>query len=119
MFGFGFIGQRADISPFVAIVFTGFFGVGAFILFQCIFAYFGDCYYTEIGSVLTINDLFRSSFGAAFPLFANALFKHLGIGGGNALLGGLACLFIPFPFLFIKYGHIIRRKSRFAVQDKN
>lgn len=61
-----------------------------------------DVYYAEIGSVLTLNDLFRSTWGAAFPLFANALFSHLGIGGGNSLLGGLACLFIPFPFLFIK-----------------
>ena len=61
-----------------------------------------DVYFSEIASVLTLNDLFRSSFGAAFPLFANALFKHLGIGGGNSLLGGLALLFLPVPFLFIK-----------------
>ena len=61
-----------------------------------------DVYFAEIGSVLTLNDLFRSSFGAAFPLFANATFKHLGIGGGNSLLGGLACLFIPAPFIFLK-----------------
>lgn len=52
--------------------------------------------------MLTLNDLFRASFGAAFPLFANGMFSKLGIGGGNSLLGGLACLFIPAPFLFIK-----------------
>ncbi len=40
-----------------------------------------DVYFSEIGSVLTLNDLFRASFGAAFPLFANAMFKRLGIGG--------------------------------------
>ena len=55
-----------------------------------------------MSSVLTLNDLWRASWGAAFPLFAHALFKHLGIGGGNSLLGGLACLFVPAPFLFIK-----------------
>lgn len=59
-------------------------------------------YYTEMASVLTLNDLFRSSWGAAFPLFAHALFDHLGIGGGNSLLGALALAFVPAPFLFIK-----------------
>jgi hypothetical protein len=39
---------------------------------------------------------------SGFPLFAHALFGKLGIGGGNSLLGGLACLFIPAPFLFLK-----------------
>ncbi|OCF54365.1 hypothetical protein L486_08279 [Kwoniella mangroviensis CBS 10435] len=102
MFGFGWSGSDGQVNT------------SAFILFQCIFAYFGDVFYEEISSVFTLNDLFRSSWGAAFPLFANALFKHLGIGGGNSLLGGLACLFVPAPFLFIKYGHKIREKSRYA-----
>ncbi|WVQ97280.1 hypothetical protein IAU59_004391 [Kwoniella sp. CBS 9459] len=114
MFGFGWSGQYESVHWIVPTIFTGFFGIGAFVLFQCIFAYFGDVFYEEMGSVLTLNDLFRASWGAAFPLFANALFKHLGIGGGNSLLGGLACLFIPAPFFFIKYGHKIREKSRFA-----
>jgi hypothetical protein len=39
---------------------------------------------------------------SGFPLFAHALFSKLGVGGGNSLLGGLACLFIPAPFLFLK-----------------
>ena len=41
MFGFGWTGQYPSIHWMVPIIFTGFFGVGAFILFQCIFAYFG------------------------------------------------------------------------------
>ncbi|WWC99974.1 hypothetical protein V866_006883 [Kwoniella sp. B9012] len=118
MFGFGWSGQYESVHWIVPTIFTGFFGVGAFILFQCIFAYFGDVFYEEISSVFTLNDLFRSSWGAAFPLFAHALFKHLGTGGGNSLLGGLACLFVPAPFLFIKYGHKIREKSRYA-SNKN
>jgi len=115
LFGSGWAGQYPDkVNAFVVIMFTGFFGVGAFILFQCIFAYFGDVYYAEIGSVLTLNDLFRSSYGAGFPLFAGALFSHLGIGGGSSLLGGIACLFIPAPYLFIRYGKQFRARSKYA-----
>ncbi|WVR06123.1 hypothetical protein IAU60_003153 [Kwoniella sp. DSM 27419] len=114
MFGFGWSGQYESVHWIVPIIFTSFFGIGGFVLFQCIFAYFGDVFYEDIASVLTLNDLFRASWGAAFPLFAHALFKHLGIGGGSSLLGGLAALFIPAPFLFIKYGHKIREKSKYA-----
>ncbi|KAK4689526.1 MFS transporter, DHA1 family, multidrug resistance protein, partial [Tremellales sp. Uapishka_1] len=102
MFGFGWTGAYASVHWIVPIIMTSFFGIGAFILFQTIFAYFGDAYYTELGAVLTLNDLFRSTWGAAFPLFAGAMFSRLGIAGGNSLVGGLAVLFIPAPFLFIK-----------------
>ncbi|WWD17614.1 hypothetical protein CI109_102055 [Kwoniella shandongensis] len=114
MFGFGWSGMYPSVHWIVPVIMTSFFGIGAFILFQTIFAYFGDVFYDEVASVYTLNDLFRATFGAAFPLFANAIFKHLGIGGGCSLLGGIACLFIPAPFLFIKYGHKIRAKSKFA-----
>jgi DHA1 family multidrug resistance protein-like MFS transporter len=55
-----------------------------------------------MGSVLTLHDLFRSSFGAAFPLFANAMFTRFGINWGPSLLGFIACAFIPAPFFFMK-----------------
>lgn len=40
---------------------------------------------------------------------AQQLFDTLGVGPGNSLLGGLAVLFIPIPFLFhrvsLTYSH--------------
>jgi DHA1 family multidrug resistance protein-like MFS transporter len=51
-----------------------------------------------MGSVLMLNDLFRSSFGAAFPLFANAMFTRLGINWGSSLSGFISCAFIPASF---------------------
>lgn len=41
MFGFGWTGQYETVHWIVPIIMTSFFGIGAFILFQCIFAYFG------------------------------------------------------------------------------
>lgn len=51
---------------------------------QVIFGYFGDTYYSEVGAVLVGNDFARSSFGAAFPLFAGAMINRLGIQGTAA-----------------------------------
>lgn len=56
----------------------------------------------------------RSLFGAAAPLFTQYMFDSLGIGGGGSLIGGVACLLAPIPFVFYKYGKPIRERSKFA-----
>jgi putative effector of murein hydrolase LrgA (UPF0299 family) len=38
----------------------------------------------------------------------------LGVNWACTLIGLLMLLFVPAPFLFYKYGHIIRGKSKFA-----
>jgi DHA1 family multidrug resistance protein-like MFS transporter len=42
------------------------------------------------------------------------MFNALGVGGGGSLIGGVATLLAPIPFIFYKYGEGIRKKSRFA-----
>ena len=56
--------------------------------------------------------------GAAMPLVAKPMFNKLGVGPAMSILGGVATLMIPVPFLFMKYGLALRKKSRFApVED--
>lgn len=59
--------------------------------------YIPDAYPEYAASVLAGNDLFRSAFGAGFPLFASQMYNKLGVGGASSLLGGLSVLFIPIP----------------------
>ena len=56
----------------------------------------------------------RSFFGAVFPLFARYMFEGMGINWACTLLGCVAALFIPMPFLFYYKGKAIRSKSKFA-----
>lgn len=42
------------------------------------------------------------------------MFRALGVGGGSSLLGGFACLALPVPFIFMKYGLKLRKMSKFA-----
>jgi DHA1 family multidrug resistance protein-like MFS transporter len=44
------------------------------------------------------------------------MFKRLGLGGANSMLGGFAILFIPAPFVFIKYDAKIRAASKFTTK---
>lgn len=65
-------------------------------------------------SAIAANTITRSACGAAAPLFTNQMFTALGIGGGGSLIGGVATLLAIIPFLFWRYGKIIRMKSKFA-----
>jgi len=63
---------------------------------------------------IAANTIMRSLCGAIFPLFAYYMFEGIGIQWGMTLLGCLATMFIPMPFVFYFYGKKIRAKSKFA-----
>jgi len=65
-------------------------------------------------SALAANTVLRSAAGAAAPLFTTYMFDALGVGGGGSLIGGVAVLLAPIPFVFYRYGAPIRKRSKFA-----
>lgn len=65
-------------------------------------------------SALAANTVARSGAGSAAPLFTQYMFDALGVGGGGSLIGGVAVLLAPIPFIFYKYGEPIRKRSKFA-----
>ena len=116
LFWFGW-SARPSVHWIMPVIGSSFFSVGAFCLFMAVLSYLGDAYPAYVASVYAGNDLVRSSFGAAFPLFANAMFRRLGIGWGSSLLGFLSVGFVPIPFVLYHYGERIRRGSRMARHD--
>lgn len=101
LFWFGW-SARPDIHWIMPIIGSGFFSIGAFLLFNSVLNYLADAYPAYAASVLAGNDFFRSSFGAAFPLFATAMYENEGVGNASSILGGIAIAFIPIPFLLFK-----------------
>ncbi|KAI0339259.1 MFS general substrate transporter [Trametopsis cervina] len=113
LFMFGWT-SSPSIPWIVPIIASAFFASGTFLLFQAGLNYLPDCYPRYVASILAGNDLFRSSVGAAFPIFSTAFFHNLGVGPACSILGGISILMLPFPFLLYKYGARIRRYSKFA-----
>jgi DHA1 family multidrug resistance protein-like MFS transporter len=99
------------IVPTLSGLFTGF---GLLTIFLCAINYIVDSYLFFAASALAGNTLLRSSFGAAFPLFADAMFKNLGTNWAGLVLGCIGSALAPVPFLFYKYGKRIRQKSKYA-----
>lgn len=77
-------------------------------------SYLVDTYLMYAASALAGHTIIRSATGAAFPLFTTQMFVNLGTNWAATLLGGIALLLAPMPFLFYKYGSRIRAKSSFA-----
>jgi hypothetical protein len=65
-------------------------------------------------SAMAANNLCWSACAAAAPLSTHYVFDALGVGEGGSLIGGVAVLLAPIPFVFYNYGEEIRRRSKFA-----
>lgn len=116
LFWFGWT-AREDISFIVPIIGTAFFTIGAFTGFAAVLNYLGDAYPKNFASISAGNDLFRSCFGGAFPLFADQMFETLGLGWGNSLLGFITLIFIPIIFGLWLKGDKLRARSKHARRD--
>ncbi|TBU42457.1 MFS general substrate transporter [Dichomitus squalens] len=124
LFGFGWTSTHA-VPWIVPIIFSSFFSIGTFLLFQSILNYEGDAYPDYAASVLAGNDLARSIMAAAFPLFAVQMFQNLEKNGpkafpvawGCVLLGCIGIVLCPLPFIFYRYGAGIRKYSKYATNE--
>ncbi|KAL1631709.1 hypothetical protein SLS56_004383 [Neofusicoccum ribis] len=52
----------------------------------------------------------RCVFGAVMPLAGPSLYRNLGLGWGNSLLGFVSLAMVPFPVLIYRYGAKLREK---------
>ncbi|PRT52694.1 Polyamine transporter 1 [Wickerhamiella sorbophila] len=99
------------IVPTIGLAFVG---AGLIGIFLPIFNYLIDTYLMLAASALAANAFTRASMGAAFPIFATAMFHNLGTQWAGTLLGCLAAILSPIPVCFYMYGHVIRRYSTYA-----
>lgn len=97
--------------PMVSGLFTGF---GLLSIFIPSLNYIVDAYLFFAASAIAANTVMRSSFGAAFPLFAAFMFHGMGTNWAGLVLGLVAVALIPVPLVLLFYGKRIRGKSKFA-----
>ncbi|PTB74188.1 MFS general substrate transporter [Trichoderma longibrachiatum ATCC 18648] len=114
IFWFGWTGYTQSIhwaAPAVSGILTGF---GLMSIFLQALNYLVDAYLMFAASALAGNTFMRSLFGAAFPLFGRQMFEGMHIEWAATLLGCVALVLAPIPFVFYFYGAKIRAKSKIA-----
>ncbi|KAI5291980.1 hypothetical protein KEM55_008183 [Ascosphaera atra] len=93
------------------IVSTVPFAISSTGMFMVIVAYVIDSFPEHAASASAAITFARSMVGAVLPLAGPAMFKRLGLGWGNSVLGFLSLLFVPIPFVFYRYGERMREVS--------
>ncbi|KAL2349716.1 major facilitator superfamily domain-containing protein [Cryomyces antarcticus] len=98
----------------IPVIATAFIGAGFNIIFQQCINFLVDTYSLYAASAVSANTFLRSVLAAGFPLAAQPMFHKLGVGPAVSILGAIATAAIPVPFIFMRYGLALRKKSRFA-----
>lgn len=114
--GLFWFGWTADpgihwISPVIA---AAFIGLGFSCVFQQCILFLVDSYGLFAASAVAANTVLRSLLAAGLPLAAGPMFDTLGVGVGMSILGAVAAVAVPVPFLLARYGPGLRRRSKFA-----
>jgi len=114
VFWLGWTGEYAKIPWYVPALSSVLIGMSVCLVFMSFLSYLIDTYVMYSASAFAANTIIRSAVAAAFPLFTVQMFTKLGINWACTLLGCVALVLAPSPFLFYKYGARIRASSKFA-----
>ncbi|EXJ88590.1 hypothetical protein A1O1_05520 [Capronia coronata CBS 617.96] len=99
-------------SPIMASV---LFGYGTVLIFISSYMYLIDTYESWAASALTFVTLARYCCAGGMTIVGIPFYRNMGHHWTLTILGCLSLLLTPIPYVFYKYGHIIRKNSRFAV----
>ncbi|KAI0776341.1 MFS general substrate transporter [Trametes elegans] len=83
-------------------------------IFLGLFNYTIDAYLFVAASALSSMTVVRSLFGAGFPLFATQMYETLNPRWASTLLGCIALVMMPIPFLLRRFGHKLRKHSKYS-----
>lgn len=110
---FGWTAQR-HTHWLVPLVGSLFVGAGTILCFQSILVYLVDAFIPYSASATACAVLVRSVLAAAFPLFAQRLYRSLGFGWGSSLLAFVALAGMPAPLVLFRFGEGLRTRYKFS-----
>jgi DHA1 family multidrug resistance protein-like MFS transporter len=114
MFWFAWSAEYNSVHWIVPTLAGTFLATSIMLIFVAYLNYLTDTYLMYTASAMAANTICRSACGAAAPLYTQSMFDALGVAGGGSLIGGVAVLLAPIPFIFYRYGEPIRKRSKFA-----
>ena len=92
------------------------YGMGIEITFMALTSYLSDGYGTFTASALASAAISRSLCAALLPLIARPMYNSLGVSGASYLLGGVTLMMAAVPFVLLRYGEFLRRRSKLCCQ---
>ncbi|KAE9966311.1 hypothetical protein BLS_007073 [Venturia inaequalis] len=90
------------------------FGMGYTLIFSALSNYLVDSYEKYAASTMAASSATRSLLAAGLPMCSKALYDALGIAWGFYFLGFLMLALSFIPLVFLKWGPLMREKSKFC-----
>jgi MFS family permease len=109
-------GVEAGLHWIIPLIGTAVTGFGSILIFIGIQTYLIDAFEEYAASAVGANAVLRGTVGALLPLGGLGLYRNLGWGWGNSLLGFVALAFVPVPLVFGIYGARIRNLKGFEMK---
>ncbi|KAL6898490.1 major facilitator superfamily domain-containing protein [Trichoderma evansii] len=100
-----------------SIILSAPFGFGCVLVFLSCLNYLIDSYTIYAASVLGAAAMLRAFFGTAFPLFTDQMYENIGIHWASSISGFLTLVCLPFPFVMLEYGEMLRLKCKYAQES--
>ncbi|KUI63323.1 putative transporter mfs2 [Cytospora mali] len=106
---------RSDISIWNPIIAAGMFGFGVMGIFITSYMYIIDSYETFSASALTFTSLVRYLFAGGMTVAGHPFYRNEGVHYTLTILACISCVLVPVPYGLYKWGHLLRKKSQYAV----
>ena len=103
-----------SVHLLVPIIASMFWGWSFYTLILMTLTYTEDGYKMYSASALAGIGLVRNLAGAGFPIAGRRLFLTQGTRNASIILGAMAVVLVPIPFVLSKYGRALRRRSPWA-----
>jgi hypothetical protein len=78
--------------------------------------YIIDSYEIYAASALTFFTMTRYSIAGGMTVVGVPFYKNVGPHWTLTILGCITVLMTPIPYVFYRYGHVIRGRSKYAVR---
>ncbi|KAH8841033.1 hypothetical protein MCOR02_005693 [Pyricularia oryzae] len=107
-------GSSPSVGPTQQIMAGVPIGMGIILINMQGMNYIIDCYGPFSNSAISANTFMRSIFASGFPAFSTMLYSQISVARATSILAAIAIVLAPIPFLFYRYGSLVRSKSRWA-----
>lgn len=90
-------------------------GYGVISIFISSYMYIIDAYEAYAASGLTFLTVVRYLAAGGMTVVGVPLYRNLGTHWAITLLACISTLMAPIPYVFYRYGHVIRQRSKYAI----
>lgn len=109
--------NRPSISVWSDLTACGLFGFALYALFTSTYHYLLDTYGTVASSALAAITCVRYLASGGMVMITEPMYKGLSVKWTLTLLGCIAAVLTPVPWVFWKWGPSIRQRSKWAESD--